>query len=120
MVGPRAGVVRAALGGELAPGMPAGLSEGPRGWEKGQRLRKHQEVFGLGHQSLSHSRNPVFLKRGPAVVYLYKAEPHLPGRCKGLLHHEARVRVHILTAKPETGTRPREDNVYPRRRHSQI
>ena len=70
--------------------------------------------------SLSRSRNPLFLKREPAAIYLYKAEPHLPGPCKAVLLHKARLCFHSLTANSETETRLREDNLYQGWRRSRI
>ena len=79
-----------------------------------------ERVSGLGHKPLSGSRNPLGLMRAPPAIYLHKAESHLPGRCRALLQHKARLYFHLLTANLETETRRREDNLYQRWRRRQI
>lgn len=115
MVGPGAQGIRAAP--EQAPGLPyRPLKRTMRPEEAAEAAETPGRVSGLGHQPLSCSRNPLFPKRQPAAMHVYKAESHLPGRCKALLHHKARLCFYILTANWETETRPREDNLYHRRR----
>lgn len=116
MVGAGAQGIRAAPG-EQAPGLPYRPFERTmRPEEAAEAAETPGRVSGLGHQPLSRSRNPLFPKRQPAATHVYKAESHLPGRCKALLHHKARLCFCILTAASETETRPREDNLYQRRR----
>lgn len=65
-----------------AQGVPAAQGEHtrPQGCPQATRSR---------NTSLSHSRNALFLKLELAVIYLYKAEPHLPGHSKALLCSKA-------------------------------
>lgn len=77
--------------------------------EKLQRLQKPQEEFPVSSASLSHSRNPLFLKL-LAVLYLYKAESHFP-QLQEASCHKAQLCSHILRAKVETETGLREDGL---------
>lgn len=93
--------------------------EGQQAWEKLQRLQKHQEEFPVSSASLSHSRNPLFLKLACCYLFIQGRTP--PSRAlQSAPHHKARLCFHILTAKAETETGLREDGLSQRWKCSQI